>query len=435
MTSQSQIVGRAQSGTPAVVPEGSLWYDTSNDVLKASDGTTYNQIGRTSFSNSAVVSHSTTSTDYTLPNRSKQGSTWAVFDRFDSYADTTAGDASYPTSDTTNLRVNPTNDVIDWIVKRDSSNDAMVYDLGSGNVSETAWTLRMKIVIASFTEGADNSTFWGISDSVQTTSSTGNQDMLGLAFRGTGTAHGYGCFDTEAAAPTSATVEDEKSDLVFAAGTYYLQIRRLSAIAYDVKFFSNASYSTQIGTTSTGVCTAACNALRYIKLMNRVAASAGAGAITATIDNITFYDGVTSSTECFSIDGDTATDETTAAGVNKTITYDMGSALNLCAVALYHDGTNNTETAFKIQTSIDDSTYTDKRTITVSNLTNNSYNYYRFNIAGGARYVRVYGNSGSSLVLSVTEFRVLKKTDAEIFADLGIVNISASDTALDGDGV
>lgn len=31
---------------PSATPEGQLWYDSTNDVLKASDGTTFNTIGK-----------------------------------------------------------------------------------------------------------------------------------------------------------------------------------------------------------------------------------------------------------------------------------------------------------------------------------------------------------------------------------------------------
>ena len=133
-------------------------------------------------------------------------------------------------------------------------------------------------------------------------------------------------------------------------------------------------------------------------------------------------------------DDSTATVFTTASENNPYVYVDMGSALNLCAIAIYHDAVGTTETEIKIQSSIDAVTWTDKRKITVSNLTTAAWNYYRFNIAGGARYIRVYG-TGTSKALSIKEIKVMKKTDAQIFADLGIVEISSSDTALDGDGV
>ena len=134
------------------------------------------------------------------------------------------------------------------------------------------------------------------------------------------------------------------------------------------------------------------------------------------------------------IDNNTATRWTTDSVTNPNIYVDMGSALNLCAAAFYFDSTNTTNTEILIQSSADASTWTTKRTITTSNLTNGAYNYYRFNIAGGSRYIRFYGNSAGSTVLSIWEIKILKKTDAEIFNDLGILTITASDTTLGADG-
>ena len=134
------------------------------------------------------------------------------------------------------------------------------------------------------------------------------------------------------------------------------------------------------------------------------------------------------------IDNNTATRWTSNSESNPNIYVDMGSALNLCAAAFYFDSTDTTNTEILIQSSPDASVWTTRRTITESNLTNGAYNYYRFNIAGGARYIRFYGNSAGSTVLSIFEIKILKKTDAEIFNDLGILTITASDTALGPDG-
>ena len=134
------------------------------------------------------------------------------------------------------------------------------------------------------------------------------------------------------------------------------------------------------------------------------------------------------------IDNNTATRWTTDSVTNPNIYVDMGSALNLCAAAFYFDSTNTTNTEILIQSSADASTWTTKRTITKSDLTNGAYNFYRFNIAGGARYIRFYGNSAGSTVLSIWEIKILKKTDAEIFNDLGMLTITSNNTALAANG-
>jgi len=128
-------------------------------------------------------------------------------------------------------------------------------------------------------------------------------------------------------------------------------------------------------------------------------------------------------------DNNTATKWFSNAETNPRIYVDMGSSVNCCAIALYYDGTTTTETQIKIQTSPDASTWTDKRTINTSALTNGAWNYIRFNITT-ARYVRVYGNSGTSKVLSIYEAKVYKATDSVVAVSSGRLNISSSDTSL-----
>ena len=134
------------------------------------------------------------------------------------------------------------------------------------------------------------------------------------------------------------------------------------------------------------------------------------------------------------VDDNTATKWTSSSSSNPNIYVDMGSALNLCAAAFYFDSTGTTNTEILIQSSPDASVWTTKRTITKSDLTDGAYNFYRFNLAAGSRYIRFYGNSGGSTVLSIWEIKILKKTDTEIFNDLGMLTITASDTALGPDG-
>jgi len=131
-------------------------------------------------------------------------------------------------------------------------------------------------------------------------------------------------------------------------------------------------------------------------------------------------------------DDNTSTVWKTDASTNPFIYADMGSAVNLCAIAWYNDAAT-TETTVKIQTSTDASSWTDKRTILTSNLVASVYNFIRFNTTT-ARYIRIYGSSGSSLVLSAAEIKVQKKTDAELLISHGHLAISNSDTGIELDG-
>ena len=162
--------------------------------------------------------------------------------------------------------------------------------------------------------------------------------------------------------------------------------------------------------------------------------TSGGNTIHSFTSNGTFTISAFASSSALAIDDNTATKWISTSSSNPNIYVDMGSALNLCAAAFYFDSTNTTNTEILIQSSADASTWTTKRTITKSNLTNGAYNFYRFNIAGGARYIRFYGNSAGSTVLSIWEIKILKKTDAEIFNDLGMLTITPNDTTLAADG-
>ena len=159
---------------------------------------------------------------------------------------------------------------------------------------------------------------------------------------------------------------------------------------------------------------------------------------SVTIGDYTIPTAVTASSAASSFasanakDNNTSTVWKTNSETNPLIYADMGSAVNLCALAWYHNSAT-TETSIKIQSSTDASNWTDERTILTSNLVANVYNYIRFNVVT-ARYLRIYGSSGSSLVLASAEIKVLKKTDSELAIIHGHLAISNSDTGIELDG-
>ena len=159
---------------------------------------------------------------------------------------------------------------------------------------------------------------------------------------------------------------------------------------------------------------------------------------SVTIGDYTIPTAVTASSAATSFasanakDNNTSTVWKTNSETNPLIYADMGSAVNLCALAWYHNSAT-TETSIKIQSSTDASNWTDERTILTSNLVANVSNYIRFNVVT-ARYLRIYGSSGSSLVLASAEIKVLKKTDSELAIIHGHLAISNSDTGIKLDG-
>ena len=117
--------------------------------------------------------------------------------------------------------------------------------------------------------------------------------------------------------------------------------------------------------------------------------------------------------------------------VNPNIFVDMGSVQDVVEIAL-HMNALTTETEILIQVSNDTISWTTLRTILVSNLVNGAYNFIRFNRQiVDQRYLRIFGNSGSALVLSINQIKVLQPSD--VISRHGHLGISVSDNSLNLD--
>lgn len=132
-------------------------------------------------------------------------------------------------------------------------------------------------------------------------------------------------------------------------------------------------------------------------------------------------------------DDSTTTDYITNTQANPYITLDRGSSGLINSVALYYKSANTTETQIQIQTSTDNATWTTKRTISISKLNNDSWNYIRINPTT-ARYVRVYGSSGDSSKLGINEIKSVVTTTSELSESHSHGTISTTSTSLGLDG-
>ena len=172
---------------------------------------------------------------------------------------------------------------------------------------------------------------------------------------------------------------------------------------------------------------------RYARVGIYMTVSSADNSVVGLTDWDMYYDADSVPTNV--TDDDTATYWESQAEVNPNIYVDMGgSALNNLGCAIYLNA-NTTETEIAIRVSTD-TTFTageNTRTILVTNLTAGAYNYIRFNLKN-ARYLQIYGNSGASKVLAINEIKYLTKTDAQVLQDLGILEISTTDTNLALDG-
>ena len=128
------------------------------------------------------------------------------------------------------------------------------------------------------------------------------------------------------------------------------------------------------------------------------------------------------------VDGSTATFWGSTAGINESITVDMGSVLNCYACAFFIDKaqTGITETQIQI---IDDTSGRILRTVNVADLVDQTYNFIRWN-GTNTQFIKFEGSSGSSLVMAANDIQILTETDPPLITLHGQFTINGTNTSL-----
>ena len=148
----------------------------------------------------------------------------------------------------------------------DSADSGFTLDLGSGNeVSDVNWILRTKFVYSTNTISAtanDCSMAFGIADSTTISgggSRDGNDILLGtIAFQDN---TNYSSIVINSSATNGTNRYPTRMSI---GTTYYLQIQRVSATSAEFKVFSDSTYETQVGTTSSSSPTTSLTGGRYV---------------------------------------------------------------------------------------------------------------------------------------------------------------------------
>lgn len=220
-------------------------------------------------------------------------------DNFSTYVSQANADAAWPSSDVAEVRVNATNDNIDFRAVSDNTNNSLSYDLqqalGAGtNANSTGWVLRFRLNFSALPGGGDGAKmFIGLHDVDYNTDNATNQDFIGATVRNSGVNNFYTAVDTDNSDPNSSTLSpDGTQNFTWATSTdYYFEIIRTSATSYTVEMFTNSDYSTGSQGQISGTCAASTDNLRYIKISNK--RNVDAGEMTGIIDDIQFWTGVT----------------------------------------------------------------------------------------------------------------------------------------------
>lgn len=352
---------------------------------------------------SSGVSAIATSTDQTA-NAATYSDDFAT-----GYANQAAVDTAWPYSDATNCRGNYSTGVIDYSGKRDTTNDAVSKYLGA-TVSNTAWVMRFKFNLTSWTAGSDAEMLIMLSDLPYTTNNTTSQDCLGWAL-GYNNVTNWGIIYADGSA-ISIDAGSEKSDISFTTATnYYVQITRLSATSIEIKIFSDSAYETQIGTTAQYSCASTIQGLQYIKVCNRTASNIGLGSIVATIDDFKIWDAVTSATlynPTYILDSSTSTKWVSKSEASPAVYVDYSSTREFVSTLLNIDTSLTTVTTLKIRASTSTS-FSDSNNIAyvnVSDFTNDTSRYLANNfLAANTRYVQFIGVGTGVLAINYTKSR------------------------------
>ena len=425
-------VGTTSQLTALTFTDGDLASDTTLNKVKLYDGSSLVDVGATSFTSAAVVSYSQTIGDYSTPSAAVATSA-AIPDPTPTLNTDFSSSTGWTISDSGKITIS--GGALNITNVSDGSNDSVTYDLTS--TSDTLWVLRFKITLSSRVALSASTVglYLGLWSADSATDTGTAQDFIGMLIQAPN-GNAVNTFDTDGTAPTGTSV-DGTFTTTASDTTWYVEIIRSSATAYSVSLYSDSAYTTLIETKNSAGLVSTTATLRYLGFKNFLGTDA-TGSQQFTIDDLIFWNAtatLTTFTASKVFDDNTATVCKTTASTNPAIYVDCGgSSLNLLGIAIYlHSSTTETEIAIRAST---DTTFTsgeNTRTITVSNLTAGAWNYIRFNLVN-KRYLQIYGNSGTPKVLAIAEIKYLTKTDSQVLADLGILEISPTDTSLALDG-
>jgi len=190
-------------------------------------------------------------------------------------------------ADSTNIGV--AGGVLHIIPQRDGSNDASYIDLTT--VSDTAWVMRFKADITTYSQGSSGSSLvvWlALSDS--TGASSVSQDSIQLGWEVWGGGNTIGVISNAGAVMDFAS--SGTSIASNAVRTDYFEIIRNSSTLVTVNQYSDSAYSTLVNSITRAV-TATTGGLRYLKCINDSASTSEDHNLVIDIDDISFYNGVT----------------------------------------------------------------------------------------------------------------------------------------------
>ena len=208
-------------------------------------------------------------------------------DDFSSYASQPSADASWVPNDTAKCRVNITNDNLDFNIVMDSTSDHIYRDLTS--VSDSAWVLRFKVRFSALTSGADVIFMFGLHNITAGAATVQDSIQVKIGYEAT---KQFGHYTTDGTSINNNAFTQNNTYTVLINTDYYVELKRTGTTSFISTLYSDSAYTTVLTAPSSGTCAATCIGLRYLKLANII--TTAPGSMVGTIDDIKFYNGVTS---------------------------------------------------------------------------------------------------------------------------------------------
>ena len=182
--------------------------------------------------------------------------------------------------------------VIDWEGVRSSGVDGIHIDLGAGNISDTQWVLRFKMVTdaVSSPSSGSNIIHIAVSDAGVQPQATGSEDSVGYYER----RHNSSAHKQTVAYGDEANLLENVNDFnttAPTAETKYIEMKRTSATSFTVTRYSD-EFVTPKETAKTITIPETLQSLRYIKIQNKQE-SANGGTFNGTISDIKFWNDTT----------------------------------------------------------------------------------------------------------------------------------------------
>jgi len=216
---------------------------------------------------------------------------------------TTFGSTSGWSSNDTHVFIDTANNMLEFECDDNSTDEYINYDMGAGNISNTAWVMRYEMTFRTFNmSGADvnNALVVGCLDNASPSGIVSSGDGLSYSMQVSDSAHSIANV-LQAVNGGSQSKSDvnndpfDKDDIGDYITTFYMEIKRMSADLIEQRVYTTSDYSTtQLGTTMSRSTSSAVTALRYITILLDQPSSGVGDGYTGYIQNLKFYNGMTS---------------------------------------------------------------------------------------------------------------------------------------------